>query len=197
MNAHRKTLVNQRRREADCRGVVLLALLLTLALGGIALMAAVDVWWLSRQREREQELLFVGDQYRQAIQRYYFGAPPGTPRVLPASLEDLLEDDRYPVPVRHLRRLYRDPVTGSDEWGVLHLGDRVAGVHSLSDREPVKQAEFAAGYRHFEGLKAYREWLFAVSASGRPLVVNPQTVNTPANGVVPPDNLRPVRRAPS
>ena len=182
MTAH-AALARRRTRRAD--GIVLLALLIALTLGGIALMAAVDVWTLARQRGQEQELLFVGDQYRRAIQRYYFGAPAGTPRVLPARIEDLLEDDRYPMPVRHLRRAYRDPVTGSDEWGLLRLGDRVAGVYSLSQKEPIKQAGFAAGYQHFEGLKSYREWLFAISSTGRPLTVNPDLPGTPANGDVP------------
>ncbi len=182
MTAH-AGLARRRTRRAD--GIVLLALLIALTLGGIALMAAVDVWALARQRGQEQELLFVGDQYRRAIQRYYFGAPPGTPRVLPARIEDLLEDDRYPMPVRHLRRAYRDPVTGSDEWGLLRLGDRVAGVYSLSEKAPVKQAGFAAGYQHFEGLKSYREWLFAISSTGRPLSANPHLPGAPAHGDVP------------
>lgn len=179
------TRVSRRRTGRAADGVVLLALLIALTLGGIALMAAVDVWALARQRGQEQELLFVGDQYRRAIQRYYFGAPPGTPRVLPARVEDLLEDDRYPMPVRHLRRAYRDPITGGDEWGVLRIGDRIAGVHSLSDKEPVKQAGFAAGYQHFEGLKSYRDWLFAIANTGQPLVVLPKSPGAPDSGGAP------------
>lgn len=178
-------------------GVVLLALLLALALGGVAVMAAVDVWSLSRQRAREQELLFIGDQYRLAIQRYYFGAPPGARRVLPAKLEDLLEDDRYPVPVRHLRRLYPDPITGSVEWGVLRIGERIAGVFSRSDKMPVKQAEFARGYQQFSGKSAYREWVFAVAISGQPTLVNPPPATTPASGAAPFIPPVPVRRSPS
>ena len=54
------------------RGVVLLTLMIALVLAGIALMGALDVWSMARQRSREQELLFVGDQYQQAI-RAAFG----------------------------------------------------------------------------------------------------------------------------
>jgi type II secretory pathway pseudopilin PulG len=176
------------------RGVVLLALLLTLALGSIALMAAVDVWALTRQRAKEVELLFVGDQYRQAIQRYYFGAPPGTRRVLPARLEDLLEDDRYPMPVRHLRRLYPDPVTGSGEWGVLRVGERIAGVHSLSDKEPVKQAGFAPGYDKFNGKTAYSGWVFAVDAVAATTIINPPSAGKTAGGPAPVPPSRPAPR---
>lgn len=183
-------------------GVVLLVLLIALALGGIALMAAVDVWSLARQRAQEQELLFVGNQYRQAIQRYYFGAPAGSPRSLPLSLANLLEDDRYPVPVRHLRRLYPDPITGSDDWGLLRVGDRLSGVHSLSEKQPVKQAEFPPGYRFFEGLKSYRDWSFAVSPTGRPVLVMSLPGGTPPGDSMPADArptdpARPARRTPS
>jgi type II secretory pathway pseudopilin PulG len=179
------------------RGVALLALLLALAIGGIAMMVAVDVWSLARQRAREQELLFVGDQYRVAIERYYFGAPPGTRRMLPSRLEDLLEDDRYPTPVRHLRRIYPDPITSRAEWGVLRIGERIGGVFSLSNKAPVKQAEFARDYQQFSGKTAYREWVFAVSVSGQPLEANPISASPPASGAAPSISLPPVLRNPS
>jgi len=179
------------------RGLVLLALLLTLALGAIALMTAVDVWSMTRQRAREQELLFVGDQYRQAIERYYLGAPPGAPRVLPARFEDLLEDDRYPMPVRHLRRLYPDPITGSADWGLLRTGGRIAGVYSLSEQAPLKQAAFPPGYQSFAGKSSYREWKFAVSPSGGPPAANPALPATRVGGVAPSAPPRPIGQDPS
>jgi type II secretory pathway pseudopilin PulG len=144
---------------------MLLALLIGLVLSGIALMGAVDVWTLQRQREREQQLLYAGDQYRQAIRRYYYAAPAGTPRTLPVSLELLLEDDRYPIPVRHLRRLYSDPITGQAEWGLLRAGDRIAGVYSLSEAMPVKQAGFSIADESFTGRSRYKEWVFSFTAA--------------------------------
>jgi type II secretory pathway pseudopilin PulG len=173
------------------RGVVLLALLLALALGGIAVMAAVDVWSVTRQRAAEEELLFVGDQYRKAILRYYLGAPPGTRRVLPATLEDLLEDDRNLVPIHHLRRLYPDPITGSTEWGALRIGDRIAGVYSLSEKEPIKKARFAPSLQQFTDKTTYREWVFVVSIPGRgPISATPPAAGAPAEGI-PTDGVSP------
>lgn len=183
------------RRLARTRGVMLLALLIGLVLSGIALMAAVDVWTLARQREREQQLLFVGDQYRQAIQRYWFAAPSGSPRVLPASLEALLEDERYPMPVRHLRRLYPDPITGKSEWGALRQGDRIAGVYSLSEAPPLKQAGFAPAYEIFNGKTRYRDWEFAFTVPRRTVVTPPPAAGTPARGT-PSFSTRPVRGNP-
>lgn len=165
------------RRQPGVRhdgGVMLLALLISLALSGIALMGAVDVWTLQRQREREKQLLYAGDQYRQAIRRYYYAAPAGSPRTLPVSLKSLLEDDRYPIPVRHLRRLYPDPITGQAEWGQLRAGDRIFGVYSLSEALPVKQAGFSPADENFKGRLRYKEWVF--SFAGAP----------GASGIVPP-----------
>lgn len=161
---------------------MLLGLLIVLTLSGIALMAAVDVWTLQRQREREEQLIFVGNEYRQAILRYYFSAPSGSPRMLPSSLESLLEDDRYPNPVRHLRRLYPDPITGDSDWGVVHAGDRLAGVFSLSEAQPIKQAGFPSVYENFTGTSSYREWIFAFKGAGRNDVVSPSSPSSAASG---------------
>jgi type II secretory pathway pseudopilin PulG len=173
-------------------GVILLALLLGLALGAIALMAAVDSWALASRRDREQQLLFAGDQYRQALMRYYFAAPGGTPRVLPPSLEALLEDDRYPVPLRHLRRLYPDPITGTPEWGELRDGDRIAGVYSLSEAEPVKRAGFPPAYDSFSGRGRYRDWVFAVAIPRHGITLPPPAAGTPTR-TTPPPPTRPTR----
>jgi hypothetical protein len=119
---------------------------------------------------------------------------------LPASLADLLEDDRYPVPVRHLRRLYSDPITGSAEWGALRVGERIAGVYSLSDKEPVKQAGFGSDNEQFNGKTAYREWVFAAATSPRTNVANPPstaTPATPASGAPSAPPPRPARRTSS
>lgn len=195
--AEQHAITRSRGARPGPAGVVLLALLIALALGGFAVMAAVDVWSVARQRGLEQELLFVGNQYRQAIQRYYFGAPAGTPRVLPTSLEDLLEDNRFPVPVHHLRRLYPDPITGSPEWGVLHAGTRISGVYSLSDKATIKRDGFAPAYAAFSGLSSYRDWLFAISPLGQPVFVNPTAPGTAASGAAPSFPSRPAPRTSS
>jgi type II secretory pathway pseudopilin PulG len=150
-------------------GVVLLALLIAMMLGAIGALAAVEAWMSTRQHEKEVQLLYVGDQYRQAIRRYYYSAPRGQARVLPARLEDLLDDDRSPVTQHHLRRLFPDPVTASSEWGLLMQGDRITGVYSLSEAAPMKHTGFDPADASFEDKKTYREWVFAFSPgrSGR------------------------------
>ena len=191
-----------RAERATCRdrmrGVVMLALLLGMALGAIGLMAAMDVWSITRQREREQELLFVGDQYRMAIRRYYFGAPPGQPRTLPTSLSALLDDDRYTVPVHHIRRLYPDPLTGKPDWGLVQVGDQFIGVYSLSEAQPLKQTNFAPAYQHFNDKSSYREWVFAFVIPRRRSTPSPSIpVPQPAPNISPFNPTRPTRGNPA
>jgi type II secretory pathway pseudopilin PulG len=153
----RRAAAEARRRG---RGIVLVALLLTLLLGAVLALSAAATWATSVRRERETELLFVGAQYRQAIRRYYYATPAGQPRGLPAQLEDLLEDKRFPVPVRHLRRLYPDPITGSTDWGLALAGDRIVGVYSNTEEKPLKQTGFEPANARFEARETYKDWVF-------------------------------------
>jgi type II secretory pathway pseudopilin PulG len=175
-------------------GVMLLALLIFLSILGLAVTKTSEVWSTSMHREREQELLFVGEQYRKAIERYY-NASPGSNKVLPPSIEQLLQDDRFPKPQRHLRNPYPDPMAGGDGWGVLKQGSRIIGLYSQSDKKPMKKSGFDVRYAEFSAAESYREWRFmfkppgalgmpgASGASNFPAVPGaavPQTLATPA-----------------
>src|SRR5262249_9242669 len=103
------------RSGSRARGFTYLAMLAAVAVIGIGLAAAGEVWSQARQREREQELLFAGNQFRQAIALYERRTPGGARRY-PEKLADLLLDKRYPVVQRYLRRIYADPMTGKAEW---------------------------------------------------------------------------------
>jgi len=151
------------------RGVVLVALLLAMMFTAVLALAGAETWATTLRREREVELLFVGAQYRQAIRAYYFGAPPGQARVLPARLEDLLEDRRHLVPTRYLRRLYPDPISGTADWGLALRGDRIAGVYSRSDATPLKQTNFDRADSAFEGRGAYKDWVFQYVPPAQPI----------------------------
>ena len=95
------------------RGYILLVLSLFAALIAIGLMQALPTALVQTQRDREEELIFRGEQYRRAVQTYVrkFGRYPN-------ALEDL-EDTNG---VRFLRRRYRDPITGEEEWRMIHIG---------------------------------------------------------------------------
>lgn len=150
--AHRFDRTYDRRYQC---GLVMLALLIALALMSVALLAGMDVWALEKQRQQEEELLFVGNQYRLAIQRYYLAG-----RTLPGTIDDLLEDKRFPVPLHHLRRAYPDPMTGKVDWQFLLEGSGIYGVYSRSDRPPIKHANFPRLYAFFDKAQAYSDWKF-------------------------------------
>jgi len=142
------------------QGFTYLGMLIFVAIIGIGLLATTEVWHTAQQREKEQELLFIGDQFRRAIGLYYEHSPGGV-RSYPTSLEDLLKDPRYPSTQRYLRRIYRDPVNGDTEWGVVTKPEGgIMGVYSLSEQEPLKQANFSAKDVDFIGKTKYSDWLF-------------------------------------
>jgi type II secretory pathway pseudopilin PulG len=141
-------------------GFTYLAALLAVALMGTGLAAIGGVWHTAQQREKERELLFVGHQFCKAIETYY-QKTPGVGKRYPRNLEVLLQDDRFLVPMRHLRQVYADPLTGKTEWGTVPAADGgIMGVYSLSEDEPVKTGGFADADREFEGKSKYAEWKF-------------------------------------
>ncbi len=143
-------------------GVVLLIILLFVLVTTMAAGSMVEMVQTQTQREKEEQLLFVGDQYRRAIASYYNTMPPGSVRTLPSNLEVLLSDSRFPTPIQHLRKVYEDPMTGSKEWGLVTQGGGIAGVYSQSDKSPFKTTGFAPMYKAFEGKSTYADWKFAV-----------------------------------
>jgi type II secretory pathway pseudopilin PulG len=139
----------------------LLALFL-LALMSMAALQATEIDSTLARREREQTLLHVGHEFRQALRRYQ-AARPGVPGgQYPVKLDDLIVDSRHPNTVRHLRRIYLDPITNKPEWGLIRQGGRIVGVHSLSTLAPIKQSGFDPEDDAFKQAKSYREWVFTV-----------------------------------
>lgn len=151
---------------APARGFSYLGLLLAVAMLSAAL-AGVGVLWSAQARaDREEELLFVGEEFRRAIAAYRERSPAGQPARYPRTLEDLLEDRRWPTVRRHLRRIYPDPMTGRAEWGLVKgPGDTIIGVHSLSDRPPAKRAGFTEEQADFAEASSYREWRFVATVT--------------------------------
>ena len=132
-----------RRRHSD-RGFAYLWTLLLVAMLALTLVAAADIEATAVRRDREKELLFIGRQFRLAIARYHGVNGQGGKREYPASLDDLLRDDRVSSVRRHLRKLYVDPMTGKTDWGTVRVAGRIVGVHSLSEKRPIKQDGFEA-----------------------------------------------------
>jgi type II secretory pathway pseudopilin PulG len=146
------------RRES---GFVYIALLIGLAIIGIGLSATSEVWTQSRQREKEEELLFVGNQFRQAITRFYQQSPPAARR-FPMTLEELVDDVRAPdKPAHHLRKIYPDPMGSGTRWGEVRLASgQLVGVYSQSNDAPFKVFGFALRDKDFLDKEHYADWIF-------------------------------------
>lgn len=168
----------------SCGGFTYIGVLLAVVFIGVALAATGTVWQQTRQREKERELLFVGSQFRQALERYYENPPPGKIKKFPQKLEDLMLDDRYPDVRRYLRKIYPDPMTGSTEWGLLRGADKaIVGLYSLSDGEPLKTANFDPEDAEMAGKRHYHEWRFIAMMEGATAVT---VAAGSADGSVPP-----------
>ena len=145
-------------------GFTYVAVLVWVALVGVGLSVTGELWRTTMQREREAELLFVGEQFRRALNAYYTQSP-GVQR-FPPTLEALLRDERFPGVRRHLRRIYVDPVTGKAEWGVVRQpGGGIVGVHSLSKQRPLRTGNFTGAEEAFAGKQRYSDWVFRADAA--------------------------------
>jgi len=151
-----------RRHNNREKGFTYLWVMFTVAITGVLLAGAGQLWRTEAQREKEKELMFIGEQFRLAIGSYYESSP-GLPKRYPPTLEKLLLDDRFPTVKRHLRKIFLDPMTGVREWGlIMQPGIGITGVHSLSAQAPIKRANFHERYAFGEA-KSYRDWKFAYS----------------------------------
>jgi type II secretory pathway pseudopilin PulG len=101
------------RKASDEAGYILLGVLILLFLFTLVLAIAAPSVAKSIQRDRDEEAVRRGDQYKRAIRKYYkkFNTYPTTV----AQLENTNQ-------IRFLRKRYLDPITGKDDWRLIHVG---------------------------------------------------------------------------
>ncbi len=154
-------------RPCHQRGFTYLAVLFLVALMGIAATGTAIVWRVEQQRANEVELLFAGGEFARAIEAFR-AVSPSVPQPWPRTLEDLLRDPRTPGIRRHLRKIYTDPFTRSNEWGLVRTPQGgIVGVHSLSRTRPIRRNPVPGMTIRDGGTHA--EWLFV--APGAPAIV--------------------------
>jgi type II secretory pathway pseudopilin PulG len=150
----------RRGERARQHGFTFVAVLLLLALCMLGLAVAGPVWSQQVKREREQELLRIGALYAQAIANYRDGSP-GTLKQCPPTLNALLRDERFLGTMRHLRRLYGDPVNAGRPWGLVVDADRrITGVYSLSQEAPIAEGALELGAASLAPARHYSDWKF-------------------------------------
>lgn len=148
------------------RGFTYLGLLFAIAFLGLMFAGTGEVWQRVAQREREEQLLFAGRAYARAIAAYH-AATPGDVKQWPRNLEDLVLDRRNFATRHHLRQLYPDPMSGTQEWGLIKAGEGIVGVYSTGEGKPLKQANFPVSESSFAGAGSYSDWRFYAVPQGK------------------------------
>lgn len=151
--------VQRRRSSAGYTFIGVLVLLTVCALG---MAAAGPLWGDAVQRDRERELLRIGTMYATAIAEYR-DMSPGSLKQLPESLDELVNDTRFIGTMRHLRRLYPDPLEPSRPWGLVKdTAGRVMGVYSQSQEAPLAQGPQRIGSLTLAPAQHYADWKFTL-----------------------------------
>ncbi len=94
------------------RGYAFLILMMMVTILLISLTAALPSIYTAGQREKEEELIFRGNEYARAILFFHrqFGR-------FPSSIDEILKKTNG---FRFLRRAYRDPMSLNGKWRLIH-----------------------------------------------------------------------------
>ncbi len=143
------------------KGFTYISLLFAIVIIGVSLSAIGRQWSLIDRADKEEELLFRGDQFVRAIDTYYKSAH-GQANLYPKNFENLLKDPRSLAPRRYLRKISKDPLTGKADWIPIieKKSGRIKGVKSRSENPPLKEDGFPDRYKYFKGKGSYSEWGF-------------------------------------
>jgi len=145
------------------RGFAMAALLVAMAVMAVALSMLLPVWHTLSVREKEEELLWRGQQYDRAIQLYRKkNQAPGAPSL------DILIQGRY------LRKKFRDPITNGD-FDLVGVNAAVpAGPGAAQAKQPpigfgqliggVRSKSKAHSFREPDGASTYDQWKFTYVA---------------------------------
>ena len=157
-------------------GYTYAAVLLAVFAAALASAGGMHLFGNEVRREREAELMFVGDSIRRALERYHAKNPAGL-YPFPRDLEWLLLDPNQPSLQRYLRRIYDDPMrepgvqsASATAGGWVLIRDSnglIVGVHSGSMREPLRKDGFIKRYEGFRQARRYADWKF-IAAGGVP-----------------------------
>ena len=104
-----KRLSSRPHTRFDDDGFTMVVLLVVMAIMAVGMTAMLPTWRQQAIREKEEELVFRGNQYARALVLY----SRKNNNLLPANI-DLLYDGKF------LRKKWKDPITNA-AFGLLHL----------------------------------------------------------------------------
>ena len=120
----------QPRRQKE-GGYALLLIFLMAAVAAIMLYQEVPRLAFETQRQKEQMLMERGEQYKRAIQLFLRA---NNNQRWPASIDELESFNGR----RFLRHRYKDPITGKEEWRLIHIQNGVL-TDSVTNKPPGKK----------------------------------------------------------
>jgi type II secretory pathway pseudopilin PulG len=103
------------------QGYNLVVLVMIITVMTILLSAALPLWSQAIRRNKEEELIFRGLQYAEAIRLFH-----NRFQRYPTSLEELLK-----VKPRCIRQLWKDPMTDDGKWQLIFEGREGVGVPGI------------------------------------------------------------------
>jgi type II secretory pathway pseudopilin PulG len=106
-------------------GYMILLLMFMVFVMSIGLMIAVPVWQTQIQREKEEELIFRGKQYVEAI-RLFQRKKPGA---FPKDFEELIEE-------KCLRKMFEDPMSPDGKWNLILMSQGPISGRTRQTRRP-------------------------------------------------------------
>lgn len=147
-----------------------MAVVVAMAVMAILMGVAVQTVTFQRQREKEEELIFRGQQYVEAVR--LFRARQGR---FPLTLKELAE-----AKPRVLRKVWVDPITGKNDWVPVFLGEEAGAVERAGGAVPlptppsswerqseargpiigVRSRSCKEAIKLYEGRSRYCEWKF-------------------------------------
>ncbi|MDE3165437.1 MAG: hypothetical protein KGN36_06500, partial [Acidobacteriota bacterium] len=130
------------RRRANQRGFAMLFVFLMASVVAITLYLEIPRVSVESERNKEQLLIERGEQYKRAIQLFVHKAGR-----YPNDIKELENFQNQ----RFLRHRYIDPMTGKDEWRLIHVQNGVLTDSKIS--QPQKQGEEKKDNGTFAGVE--------------------------------------------
>jgi type II secretory pathway pseudopilin PulG len=113
----------------DESGFMMVAMLIGMAILAIWMTAAVPAWRQQTQRSKEEQLIFIGEQYARAIALFQ----DQNRGALPQDIDTLISQ-------RFLRKKWKDPITG-DDFSTVGIG-----VVSYAPKSPQEAAKYGCSF---------------------------------------------------
>jgi len=160
-NLSQPAIYNKKKNGLGCNGFAYIALLILIASLGLVAATSVQLNNALQRRAAEEQLLLIGAEFSRALASYA-AATPANQNSRPRTLDDLLQDPRYPNTRRHLRKIYIDPITNEVGWNLIcdELNSGIVAITSLSERRPIKIGNFESVFVDFQNAESYRHWFF-------------------------------------